>query len=563
MQYSILDILTMLGSLGMFLFGMKLMSEALQKVAGNKMRQILAAMTSNRVTGLLTGLLVTLVIQSSSATTVMIVSFVNAGLLSLVQSVGVIMGANIGTTFTAWLITILGFKVKVSIISLPLIGLGFPMAFSRKGSYKAWGELMIGFALLFLGLDFLKGAVPDIKNNPEILEFLKAYTNKGFLSILIFLAIGTILTVVIQSSSATMALTLVMCNNGWIPYEMAAAMVMGENIGTTITANIAAMVTNNSAMRAARIHLLFNIIGVIWMLILFRPFLSGIELFMMKIGLDIPSQNILAIPIALSIFHSAFNVINALLQVGFAKYLVAASTRLVKSKDDEDEEFRLKFIDVGTVSTSELGIVQAKQEIALYAERTSRMFGMVKDLFNETNDKQFNKIYDRIEKYESISDSIEVEIAEYLTKLSEGELTALGSKRVQAMFKAISDIESIADSCFNLAKTLKRKKEAKAWFDQDMRDNLNKMMDLVANALEIMDKNLNLGYEKADIADAYKAESEINNYRDLLKREHVKNIETKKYHYMAGVIYSDMFSGCEKLADYVINVNEAIIEIKS
>jgi len=561
MQYTWVDALTLIGSLGLFLFGMKLMSEALQKVAGDKMRAILSAMTSNRVKALFTGLLITAVIQSSSATTVMIVSFVNAGLLSLVQSVGVIMGANIGTTFTAWLITIVGFKMKISAISLPLIGLGFPMAFSKKHNRKAWGELIIGFALLFMGLDFLKNAVPDIKQNAEMLSFLAEYADKGFLSTMIFLGIGSLLTIVIQSSSATMALTLVMCNSGWIPFEMAAAMVMGENIGTTITANIAALATNESSQRAARIHLLFNVIGVTWLLFIFSPFLKGIAYFMGKMGMDSPYVTVLAIPVALSIFHSAFNIINALLQIGFAKYLVKASERLVK-KREEEEEFKLQFINVGTLSTSELGIVQAKQEITHYAVRTNRMFEIVKDLFNETNEKNFIKNFERVEKYEVISDNIEVEIAEYLTQLSEGELSPLGSKRVQAMFKAVSDVESIADSCMNLAKTIKRKREGKHWFDQDVRDNINRMFKYLDEAFAIMRDNLEKGYEGADIDAAYEIENRINSYRNTLRHDHLVNIENKKYGIQAGIIYNDLFSGCEKLADYIINVNESISEIK-
>lgn len=561
MQYTWVDALTLIGSLGLFLFGMKLMSEALQKVAGNKMRSILSAMTSNRVTAVFTGLLITAVIQSSSATTVMIVSFVNAGLLTLVQSVGVIMGANIGTTFTAWLITLLGFKVKISVIALPLIGLGFPLAFSRKNQRKAWGELIIGFALLFMGLDFLKDSVPDIKQNADMLSFLAEYANKGFLSTMIFLGIGTLLTIVIQSSSATMALTLVMCNSGWIPFEMAAAMVMGENIGTTITANVAALATNESAKRAARIHMLFNVIGVIWLLIVFSPFLKGIAYFMNEIGLDSPYTSILAIPVALSIFHSAFNIINTLIQIWFAKYLVLASDKLVKKSTDE-EEFKLQFINVGTLSTAELGIVQAKEEITHYAVRANRMFDIVKSLFNETNEKRFDKDFERIEKYEVIADNIEVEIAEYLTQLSEGELSPLGSKRVQAMFKAVSDIESIADSSMNLAKTIKRKRENKFWFDQDVRDTINLMFEYLDQAFIIMNDNLNKGYEGADIDSAYEIENKINSYRNTLRQDHLHNIENKKYSIQAGIIYNDLFSGCEKLADYIINVNESISEIK-
>ncbi|HRW63317.1 MAG TPA: Na/Pi symporter, partial [Bacteroidales bacterium] len=362
MEYSFLDFLTLVGSLGLFLYGMKLMSEALQKIAGDNMRNILAKMTSNPVKGVFTGLLITVVIQSSSATTVMMVSFVNAGLLSLTESIGVIMGANIGTTVTAWLISILGFKVDISIISLPLIGIGFPLLFSRTGKKKSWGEFIIGFAMLFLGLDFLKNSVPDIKSHPDILEFLRDYTSSGFGSHLLFLTIGTVLTIIIQSSSATMALTLVMCNNGWISFDIAAAMVLGENIGTAVTANIAAAVANVSAKRAARAHLIFNIMGVIWVSLIFNFFLSSINWFILKIGGVSPYDSPLAIPIALSIFHSSFNIANTLIFIWFTKFIIAIVTKLVPQRE-EAEEFRLKYINTGLLSTAELSIHQAKKEI--------------------------------------------------------------------------------------------------------------------------------------------------------------------------------------------------------
>ncbi|MFO7828502.1 MAG: Na/Pi cotransporter family protein, partial [Bacteroidales bacterium] len=376
MNYSLLDFLTLIGSLGFFLFGMKLMSEALQKVAGDKMRNILAKMTSNPIKGVFTGFLITAIIQSSSATTVMMVSFVNAGLLSLLESIGVIMGANIGTTVTAWLISLLGFKIDISIISLPLIGISFPLLFSKTKKNKFWGEFIIGFAMVFLGLDFLKGSVPDIKSNPEILAFLSNYTSDGILSHLLFLAIGTILTIVIQSSSATMALTLVMCNNGWIPFDIAAAMVLGENIGTAVTANIAAAVANVSAKRTARAHLIFNILGVIWVSIIFSYFLSAIDWFIAKTGGVSPYDSPHAIPVALAIFHTAFNVANTLLFIWFTKLIEIVVTRIVPMRDDT-EEFRLKYINTGMLSTSELSIHQAKKEIIVFAQRVEKMYHYV------------------------------------------------------------------------------------------------------------------------------------------------------------------------------------------
>lgn len=561
MNYGLMQFLTLVGSLGLFLFGMKMLSESLQKVAGDRMRNILAAMTSNRVKGILTGLLVTMVVQSSSATTVMVVSFVNAGLLSLVQSIGVIMGANIGTTFTAWMITLLGFKFSISAIALPLIGIGFPLIFSKNNTRRSWGELAVGFSLLFLGLDFLKNSVPNISEQPEILSFLSGYTSLGFFSLILFVAIGTLLTVVIQSSSATMALTLVMCNNGWISFELAAAMVLGENIGTTITANIAAAVANVSAKRAARAHLIFNIIGVFWMLAVFRPYTGVIGSFLVDMGDESPFMSPESVPVALSIFHSSFNLINTLLLVWFTPIIVKVVTRLVPIKESEEEEFKLKHIEIGLLSTSELSLLQAKKEIVTYAKRTYRMYGFVRELFRETNEKNFHNLFERIEKYENISDRVEVEIATYLNKVSAHDLSDESSRRLQAMFKIISEIESISDSNYNLAKTLRRKRVANIWFNQEIRDNLNHMFDLVDEALNVMLDNLQVGYANINLGPAYEAEERINQFRNKLKDEHIKNVEENKYKYQAGVIYNDLFSEAESLGDYIINVSEDIAEI--
>ncbi len=386
MNYSLLDFLTLLGSLGLFLYGMKIMSEALQKVAGGKLRNFLAAMTSNRFMGVFTGVMITAIIQSSSATTVMIVSFVNAGLLTLVESVGVIMGANIGTTITAWLISILGFKVKMSVLAFPIIGLGFPLIFSKKTKNKSWGQVLVGFALLFIGLESLKTSVPNIGNNPEILEFLKNFTGMGLGSNLIFLMIGTLLTVIIQSSSATMALTLVMCNNGWIGFETAAAMVLGENIGTTITANLAASVANSTAKRAARIHLLFNLIGVVWILAIMPWFLKGIANLTENISGTSPFDSAHAIPVALSFFHTFFNVLNVLVQIWFVKYLVLFVQKIIPIKEDE-QEFSLKHIKFGLLSTNELSLLQAKKEIVAYAQHTKKLITRLQNMLNETRNK--------------------------------------------------------------------------------------------------------------------------------------------------------------------------------
>lgn len=560
MNYGVLDFLTLIGSLGFFLYGMKLMSEALQKVAGDKMRNILARMTSNPVKGVFTGLLITAIIQSSSATTVMMVSFVNAGLLSLTESIGVIMGANIGTTVTAWLISILGFKVKISVISLPLIGIGFPLLFSKQNKRKSWGEFIVGFAMVFLGLDFLKGSVPDIKSHPEILAFLQHYTSHGVLSHLLFLTIGTVLTMVIQSSSATMALTLVMCNFGWIPFESAAAMVLGENIGTAVTANIAAAVANVSAKRAARAHLIFNILGVIWVSLIFNLFLSSINWFILRFGGNSPFTTPEAIPVALSIFHTTFNIVNVLVFIWFTKFIQLIVTRMVPQREDS-EEFRLQFINTGLLSTSELSIHQAKQEIMVYSQRIDKMFCYADEMLTETNDKKFHKLYDKVEKYEGISDRMEEEIANYLTKVSQGELSILASKRITAMLSVITDLESIGDSCYNLAKTMLRKKDKKVWFDTPLRENVQQMSKLAHKAIDIMNKNLEHGYSNININPALELEEKINRFRTKLKKDRLKSVEKDEYSYQTGIIYIDLICELEKLADFAINVSEAIEEI--
>ena len=561
MHYGILDFLKLIGSLGIFLFGMKLMSESLQKVAGDKMRNILAAMTSKPIIGVFTGFLITAIIQSSSATTVMVVSFVNAGLLNLVQSVGVIMGANIGTTFTAWLISILGFKIDISAFTLPLIGLFFPLIFSKNEKRQSLGTMVIGFALLFMGLYFLKSSVPNIKDNPEIFQFLSNFANAGFASTLLFLAIGTFLTVIIQSSSATMALTLVMCNNGWISFDLAAAMVLGENIGTTITANIAASVGNVSAKRAARIHFLFNTTGVIWILAVFHPYLTGIDKLMQSWGGGSPFHSAGSIPIALSIFHSTFNILNVILLIWFSPLLVKLSNFLVKDRG-QDEEFKLKYINTGMMSTSELGILQAKKEIELYGQRVYKMFHLVRNLLKEEKENKFEKVRHKIEKYENAHDEIEVEIAKYLTKLSAHELSKLSSGRIQAMFTTISELESVSDCNYNLGKTIVRKRKKNISFSEEVTHNLKQMFDLLEKAFEVMNQNLIKGYKEADQKTANHLEDQINELRNKLRKKHLKSVEKEEYTYLTGIIYSDLFSECEKLGDYLINITEAIKEIK-
>ncbi|MCK5856261.1 MAG: Na/Pi cotransporter family protein [Bacteroidales bacterium] len=563
-------ILTLVGALGLFLYGMKLMSEALQKVAGGKMRQILAAMTNNRIKGVLTGILVTTTIQSSSATTVMVVSFVNAGLISLVASVGIIMGANIGTTVTAWIIATLGFKVSLSFLSLPLIGISFPLFFSKNSVRKSWGEFIIGFAILFIGLQFMKESVPGINGEGDALSFLTSFINLGYLSTLIFVLVGTILTIIIQSSSATMALTLVMTYNGLIPFELAAAMVLGENIGTTVTANLAAVVANVSAKRTARAHLIFNIFGVTWVLLIFPYFLRLIDLIMMrKHGVSILDTNISKIefnevrelyPIGLALFHTVFNVMNTIILFGFAPFIAKIATKMVPDDGEDDEEFRLKFIDSSLFSTSEIGIVQAKEEIALFGERIQKMFTFTQNMMAEKESKLIDKLLVRVSKYEEITDALEVEIAEYLTKISEGEISRDSSKKIRAMLKMVDDMESIGDAIYQLSKVMEGLRQSKLKFTEDQLRRISEMFALVYDALEEMNNNLKKEFLDVDISRAYEIEARINEMRNKLRQQHFDDLKEKKYRHKVGSFYRDMYSISERLGDYIINISEAIEE---
>ena len=560
MDYSFFDFLRLIGSLALFLYGMKIMSEGLQKFAGDSLRRILTAMTTNRVTGVLTGVLITALIQSSSATTVMVVSFVNAGLLTLTQSIGVIMGANIGTTVTAWLISALGFKVDIAAFALPLLAFALPLFFSGKSSRKSIGEFVFGFAFLFMGLQSLKANAPDLGANPEMLAFVQNYTDMGFFSIILFLFIGAILTMIVQASAATMAITLIMCANGWIDYHLGVALVLGENIGTTITANLAALTGNTQARRAALAHLVFNVVGVMWVLVLFYPFTNAVSWFVthvMKV-----SDPAVAVSFKLAAFHTAFNISNTFIMIWFVSLIEKTVCTLIKPKV-EDEEYRLRYITGGMLSTAELSILQAHKEISLFAERTARMFNMVKELFYEKNEETFLKTYSRIEKYENISDRMEIEIANYLTEVSEGRLSSESKEEIRIMLRAVSEIESIADSCNNLARSIKRRNEFKSEFTEEQNKHLDHMFELVSGALNRM--NLILHKPELvhdDINPSYNIENEINNYRNQLKSRNIEDINNKLYQYQDGVYYMDMVSESEKLGDYVLNVVQAVIEKK-
>ncbi|MHC1779931.1 MAG: Na/Pi cotransporter family protein [Bacteroidales bacterium] len=558
----ILQIFQVLGSLGLFLYGMTLLSESLQKVAGDKMRSIMAAMTSNSFKRVLTGLFITSIIQSSSATTVMVVSFVNAGLLTLTQSIGVIMGANIGTTVTAWIVSLLGFKADIATLSIPLIGVGFAFMMSKSKKRKSTGELIVGFALLFLGLSFLKNSMPDLKSTPEVLEFIKQWTSYGYLSAIIFVLFGTVLTMVLQSSSATMALTLVMCSYGWIPFEYAAAMVLGENIGTTITANLAAAVANVSAKRAALAHSVFNIFGVIWVMIFFKPVLNIVAFITNSLGGGDPFVSTESTLYGISALHTLFNLTNTLILVWFTPQIVKIVSYAIKTKKTE-EVFRLQFIHGGLLNTAELSLTQAKHEIVNYARLSQKQFEYVRTAIKECDKDSFDGLFSKLEHYEQITDRVELEIANYLNNISEGQISEESGRRLQAMYTIISEIESIGDSGYNIARILQRKKVYNSKFDENMVKKLDHMLDLLENAFNQMIFNLELGYTKiSSISNAEDAENSINEYRNHLKEEHLLNLENNVYNYQTGVFYMDVVAECEKVGDYIINVSEAIIEIQ-
>lgn len=584
MDYGLFELLKLIGSLALFLYGMKLMSESLQKLAGNKMRQILTAMTANRFTGVLTGVFITALIQSSSATTVMVVSFVNAGLLDLVGSIGVILGANVGTTITSWLVAVLGLgKFSMSDLALPIIGCTLPLLFSQKRSRKNWGEMFVGFGLLFLALRFLQEAMPtNLQDYPGVGDFIQNISNLGFRSWMIFLLIGAVLTTIFQSSSATVALTLVICAKGWIGYEDAAAMIMGENIGTTITANLAAAVANVQAKRAALAHFIINVFGVIWLFFIFNPFLHFIG--DLSVTLHLSHYNPIysdpellnstfnpeerasvltsihaAMPLVLSLFNTLAKGINVLILIWFTKILAKIVSRILPLKPGDDS-FTLKHIKIGLLSTPDASLFQAKQEITLYAQNTFSMFKRMLQAF-EMSKSDYEKEFDKLQLMEDESDQVEVDIADYLTKVSESRLTTENSQRVRAMFKIVSEIKSVADSILNVAKAIMRRNNQGVVFPETLHTKLFHMFSLVENSIEMMCHNLTLEYKDVNPKKAYEIEQAINNYRTLLQQEHLIAIEEKNYDYSIGILYTDIFAECEKIGDYTINVTEAMKEI--
>ena len=572
----ILQIFTLFGAMGMFLYGMNLMSSGLQKAAGDRLRGFLSAMTSNPFKRVMTGVGITALIQSSSATTVMVVSFVNAGLLTLVQAIGVIMGANIGTTITAWMVSLLGFKADISILAVPLMLLGFLFSNSKKNQHKNIGELIVGFSLLFLGLSFMKESVPDLKQTPEVLEFVRQWSGYGFWSVLIFLGVGTVLTLILQSSSATMAITLIMLSMGWIPFPMACAMVLGENIGTTITANIAASVGNHSAKRAALSHTIFNVFGVIWALILFRPFLGLVGRIIEFMGFPNPAADGFAVADAdgpsstaalygLSMLHTLFNLINTLILVWFTGFIATLVTKMVKESENKEEKpYRLKYINAGPLATPELATEQAIKEIIHFAQISRNGLGYARAAINETEQDKFEEIRGKLVKYEEISDRIEYEIASFLNAVSEGEISENTSYKIKAMYKIIGELESLGDSGESISRILSRRNAHNKTFDQDTVKRLNAMIDLVDNAYHAMTTNLTLGAkgELEEISNAYAAEERINGLRDHLRDEEINSLEDNRKNYQTSVYYMDIVSELEKMGDFMINISQALYKCK-
>lgn len=554
-----------MGSLALLIYGMKVMSEALQKMAGSQLRHILGAMTTNRFTGMLTGTFITCAVQSSSATTVMTVSFVNAGLLTLAQAISVIMGANIGTTLTAWIMS-LGFKVDLSLVVFPAFFLGILLIYNKKRRYV--GDFLFGIAFLFFSLVLLSAAGKDLdlEHNPSAIQFFSSFDVNSHFTIIIFLLIGTVITCIVQSSAAVMAITILLCSTGVLPIYLGIALVMGENIGTTATANLAALGANTQARRAAFAHLFFNVFGVVWVLCLFYPFVNMV---CRLVGYDpvstklTPTEMASVFPIILAMFHTCFNVCNTAVLIWFIPQMEKAVCWCIKPKTNkEDDETRLKFIHAGIMKTPELSVFEAAKEINSYVERTQRMFSFVRELLTIKEDAAFDKLYERIEKYEGISDNMEVEIAKYLDQVSDAHLSDDTKEKVRDMLREISEIESIGDSCYNLARTLQRKRSTKEDFTEAQYNTINQMFELTDDALTQMAAVLSKHRTEVDIKRSFKIESEINNYRNQLRTQNISDVNERKYTYTLGTIYMDIIQECEKLGDFVVNVVEARMSIK-
>lgn len=549
-----------LGSLALLIYGMKVMSEALQKMAGSQLRHILGAMTTNRFTGMLTGTFITCAVQSSSATTVMTVSFVNAGLLTLAQAISVIMGANIGTTLTAWIMS-LGFNVDLTLVVFPAFFLGIILIYSKRRRYV--GDFLFGIAFLFFALVLLSsaGKALDLEHNPAAIEFFKSFDTSSHLTIIIFLLIGTLITCIVQSSAAVMAITILLCSTGVLPIYLGIALVMGENIGTTATVNLAALGANTQARRAAFAHLLFNVFGVVWLLCLFYPF---VDMVCRMVGYDPESTTLSAaqkatiLPIVLAMFHTCFNVCNTAVLIWFIPQMERVVCWIIKAKaNKEDDEFRLRFIQAGIMKTPELSVLEASKEIHAYAEFTQHMFGMVRDLLTIKEDDAFEQLFDRIDKYEDRSDDMEVEIAKYLDQVSDAHLSDDTKEKVRQMLREISEIESIGDSCLHIARTIGRRRAAKDEFTEAQFDNINQMFELVDDALTQMGAVLVKHKNEVNVDRSFTMENQINNYRSQLRTQNITDVNDHKYTYTIGTMYMDIIQECERLGDFIINVVQA------
>ncbi|MFY0624991.1 MAG: Na/Pi cotransporter family protein [Reichenbachiella sp.] len=560
MEYGFFELLKLIGALGFFIFGMKVMSESIQKVAGDKLRSVMSLITSNRLSGVFTGFFTTAIIQSSSATTVMVVSFVNAGLLKLREAIGVIMGANIGTTVTGILIIVFGFsKFSISHYTLPIIAFGFPLMFMKKTSLKYWGEFMIGFALLFMGLSALKGAVPDLKSNPEILAWISSIENLGFLAIILSVLIGTLLTVIVQSSSAAMAITLIMVDNGWIPYEMACAIVLGENIGTTITANLAALVGNVHAKRAALAHFMFNVFGVVWMLVIFYFYIGAIDSFMISIGEGSPLVDIPAVKWGLTYFHISFNIINTAIMIWFVPQIETLVTKMIKFKDEEDQEFHLDYIGTNLMRTAELSLLEVRKELSKYCKLLIKMNQLVLKVVESDDKKEQEELAQKIYEYEQRTDDMELEINDYLVKVAEGRLSSSTSNEIHSMLNMTKDLERIGDIQERMARDLKRRSKHDLKYNERQLENTRKMFGVVDEAFDIMKSNLAMDYSDVSDKTAREKEDEINALTKELNKKHIKNIDEPNYDVKTGIIYRDVIFACEKIGDHIINVTESVV----
>lgn len=560
MDFGFFELLQVLGALAFFIYGMKVMSEGVQLAAGSQLRNILRSMTRNRYLGVLTGFLTTAAVQSSSATTVMTVSFVNAGLITLVESAGIMMGANVGTTITGWLVSFLGFKIKLHVLSLPLLAVGLPMTFINRGNVKHWGQFIIGFALLFMGLSFLKESVPDIKSNPQVLEFLSQFTSWGFFSRLFFVLVGALLTVIVQSSSASMTLTLTMCLNGWLPLDIGAAMVLGENIGTTITAELASLVGNTQAKRSARIHSIFNIIGVTWMIIAMPFVLKGLAAILEgSFGLADPFTSSESMPITVSAFHTTFNLLNVFILIWFVPWLVKMAINTVPEKEEE-KEFNKQIEYFNNVTkTPELSILEVQKGIAKFGEITRRMLEFVEELIHSVDDKEQQELLERIEKYEEITDRLESEMLDYIMRMDPKEATEKTAQGIRATLNVCSDLEKMGDLYYQIGKNFEKKISKKRWFTPEQRNNLVNLVEILKEGYSIMLKNLeNTDFTAVSKEPAQQVHKQVYSQTKKMKKANFKLLGTEDYNTKTAILYADIFSILERIGDHQLDITLAL-----